>query len=547
MDATRVPPNSAQDKKFWEQETQEMTSSLLQHDLTITSDMNVIRFQKRITGALSVLMDYPTRVPYPEFEKLSREEQPMVTQFYTLMRTTNLQVLVDVVMQATLSHVKHTLGMEQPTFEDLLAMPLPTDADKKLWLVYFDGTERRDIIEIQEGAHESGTIVRRGKYVGSSVDNRGGGVRLAKHERAAVSKQSSEKKQRHHEELCRPGCKANLRVLAIFHHNVVEKPYIGLLETLFVALLGTFVRRERPRTHNPACCYELYDEMRERSDMPVIEGDGLNGALPIHQGMTAIKHADQTFYCTVCGQELRPYSKARNACRLVDRGNPLGSRRCGPCHTAFSKDGKERTPGPDGKFRSSGGMRKQHQAWVAEGNADVCGNAACAALRQPGANFSGWMENARCGDCYAYLSYYKQSENSIAGVQERQPSEKELLARKHIWTVEEDELLKAQCELGMVYGTIARDYFPDMPAQTLRIRMGILKASRKLSRQTTKPKAPPWNDEEVKLLQDAVENKTKPKSIEHLLPQRSISAIHVKMGELRKKAQKETEFDSLGV
>ncbi|KAL7950509.1 hypothetical protein V8C42DRAFT_122840 [Trichoderma barbatum] len=131
--------------------------------------------------------------------------------------------------------------------------------------------------------------------------------------------------------------------------------------------------------------------MRTRSGMPVIEGDGLNGALPIHQGMTEIKHADETFHCTVYGQEFAPQSKARSVCRLIDRGNPLGSRRCGPCHTAFSKDGKEHTPGADGEFRGNGEMRKQHQAWVAEGNADVCGNTACAALRQPGANFSGWM------------------------------------------------------------------------------------------------------------------------------------------------------------
>lgn len=36
-----------------------------------------------------------------------------------------------------------------------------------------------------------------------------------------------------------------------------------------------------------------------------------------------------------------------------------------------------------------------------KGNTDVCGNAAYAALRQPGANFSRWMENATCCDCYA--------------------------------------------------------------------------------------------------------------------------------------------------
>ncbi|EHK16712.1 uncharacterized protein TRIVIDRAFT_92415 [Trichoderma virens Gv29-8] len=35
-------------------------------------------------------------------------------------------------------------------------------------------------------------------------------------------------------------------------------------------------------------------------------------------------------------------------------------------------------------------------------------------------------------------------------------------------------------------------------------------------------------------------DRTKPKDTNHLLPQRSVSAIHVKMGELRKKVRKET-------
>jgi hypothetical protein len=53
-------------------------------------------------------------------------------------------------------------------------------------------------------------IIRRGKYIGSSVDYRGGGVRLARHARATISKRSSKVGQRHHEDLCKEGTEANL-------------------------------------------------------------------------------------------------------------------------------------------------------------------------------------------------------------------------------------------------------------------------------------------------------------------------------------------------
>jgi len=81
-----------------------------------------------------------------------------------------------------------------------------------------------------ENRYKTDRIIRRGKYVGSSVDYRGGGMRLARHAQAAISKRSSEVKQRHHEELCKEGTEANLRILAVFECDPQIKPYVPIVE-----------------------------------------------------------------------------------------------------------------------------------------------------------------------------------------------------------------------------------------------------------------------------------------------------------------------------
>lgn len=69
-------------------------------------------------------------------------------------------------------------------------MPKPKLDQTECWLVYFDGTVRWEILEEPENCRKTDRVIRRGKYVGSSVDYRGGGVRLARHARAAISKRT---------------------------------------------------------------------------------------------------------------------------------------------------------------------------------------------------------------------------------------------------------------------------------------------------------------------------------------------------------------------
>jgi hypothetical protein len=75
-------------------------------------------------------------------------------------------------------------------FDELLEMPKPKPDQTNCWLVYFDGIVRWEILEEPENRLKTDRIIRRGKYVGSSVDYRGGGVRLDRHARAAISKEA---------------------------------------------------------------------------------------------------------------------------------------------------------------------------------------------------------------------------------------------------------------------------------------------------------------------------------------------------------------------
>ena len=292
-------------------------------------DQDIIRFQQRLNAAVMELVDYPRQLPFPEFKKLPRNKRAMGTSAFVIFNVSEASSLADLILKSIPHYVQKALGKVRPTFDDLVAMPEPTADQRKCWLVYVDATVRWQMSGSAGNRHRTGLILRRGKYVGASVDSRGGGVRLDRHAQAAKSKKSIEAKQRHHAELCQEGTEANLRILASFDCDQQLKPYVPLAETIFMALIGTFAGRERMGEYNPQTCYELYDSIRNRSRMPDIDGDGLNGALSIHQGMVGVVSGRQTYHCIVCKLVLLPGTSVRDHSRLVQPGNPIGPRRCG--------------------------------------------------------------------------------------------------------------------------------------------------------------------------------------------------------------------------
>jgi hypothetical protein len=315
-------------------------------------DQDITRFQQRLNATLMELVEYPTRIPYPAFKKLARNGRAMGTAIFTILNVNRASTLAALILKGIPHYVQKALGKIQPTFDDLLAMPKPKPDQTKCWLVYFDGTVRWEISGHPENCRKTDRIIRRGKYVGSSVDYRGGGVRLDRHAQAAISKRSSEVKQRHHEELCKEGTEANLRILAAFECDPQIKLYVPIVETIFMTLVGTFVGREKTGEHNPQACYDLYDRVRSRARMPDIDGDGLNGALSIRQGVIGVSSGRQTYYCIICKRELRPNTSHRDHSRLVELGNPLGPRRCQRCDRVFKDYGEERISSADGSFYS---------------------------------------------------------------------------------------------------------------------------------------------------------------------------------------------------
>lgn len=275
-------------------------------------DQDITRFPHRLNVTLMELVDYPTRMPYPKFKKLARKA------VFTILNVNTASTLATLILKGIPKYVQKVLGKTQPRFDDLLEMPKPKPDQTNCWLVYFDGTVRWEILEEPENRRKTDRIIRRGKYIGSSVDYRGGGVRLDRHARAPLSKRSSEVRQRHHEELCKEGTKANLRILAVFERDPQIKLYVPIAETLFMILIGTFVGREKMGEHNPQACYDLYDRVRSMAGIPDIDGDGLNGALSIHQGVIGVSSGRQTYYCIICKRELQPNTSHRDHSRLVE-------------------------------------------------------------------------------------------------------------------------------------------------------------------------------------------------------------------------------------
>ncbi|KAF4960937.1 hypothetical protein FGADI_587 [Fusarium gaditjirri] len=273
---------------------------------TPSTSRNIARFQERILAIVSELIDYPRQLPFPSYKQLPRDRRAMSTAFYTIFNTSSASSITNLLLPTVPTQVQDLFGKVSPKCDDLLGLPEPTALEKTRWMVYFDGTVRWETEDHPDDPfirRRTGVIVRRGKYVGSSVDYRGGGVRLNRHVSAAKTKTSLEKKQLHHQELCREGTEANLRILASFDRDPRYKPYVPLLETIFMALIGTFAGRELPGRYNPKPCYDLYDRIRDRAKIPDIDGDGLNKALSIHQGMVGQAVSRQTFVCI--NQEIR--------------------------------------------------------------------------------------------------------------------------------------------------------------------------------------------------------------------------------------------------
>lgn len=432
-------------------------------------------FQERMLAAVTELVDYPCRIPFPNYKQLPRDRRAMSTAFYTIFNTSSACAITNLLLRTIPLCVQDVLGKPQPSFDELIALPEPTTEERTRWLVYFDGTIRWQMEDHPDDPsirRKTDRITRRGKYVGSSVDYRGGGVRLDRHISAVNTKHSAERRQLHHQELCQEGTEANLRILAVFDRDLPGKPYVPLLESIFMAFIGTFAGRETIGRHNPEPCYELYDRIRGRANMPDIDGDGLNKALSIHQGMVGQAVSRQTFFCMVCNRELKPDTSERSHSRLVEDGNPIGPRRCQSCYRHITKYKEDRKPNSRSRFDEREQKRKQHQLWVAAGNADVYGNPACAAARVPGSSFTGFMKDARCANCADYLNQQANKNISRGQRRERQPQLRELEARDHSWTHDEDVLLQSHVTLSgkTAWKKLALDHFPYMTAQSLKSR-----------------------------------------------------------------------------
>ncbi|KAM0563273.1 hypothetical protein ACHAPJ_000991 [Fusarium lateritium] len=515
---------------------------------------NVARFQKRMLAAVTELVDYPRRIPYPNYKQLPRDRRAMSTAFYTIFNTSSPSSIANLLLRTIPLRVQDVLGKSEPKFGDLISLPEPTSEERACWLVYFDGTVRWQMEDVPDDPfvrRKTACVARRGKYVGSSVDFRGGGVRLDRHTVAAKTKHSGERRQLHHHELCQEGTETNLRVLAVFDRDPRSKPYVPLLETIFMALLGTFAGRESTGRHNPEPCYELYDKIRSCMGIPDIEGDGLNKALSIHQGMVGQAIGRQTLFCMICNRELKPDTSERSHSRLVEEGNPVGARRCQTCHRHFTKHKQERKPNADTMFEDRGQKREQHQLWVAAGNADVYGNPACAAPRVPGSSFTGFMADARCANCADYLNQQAKKKIPESQRQERKPQLRELRARNYAWTHDEDALLQSLVTSSSgktAWKELVTDHFPQMTAQSLKERFALLKAER-LEQNKKTPETPStvvltskksigktraWTDNELELLKTAIKDGKTARSMQDSLPGRTMTAIGSKMSWLRK-------------
>jgi hypothetical protein len=89
----------------------------------------------------------------------------------------------------------------------------------------------------------------------------------------------------------------------------------------------------------------------------------------------------------------------------------------------------------------------------------------------------------RCQNCASFLKYQKTKNTPKTEIKKRPPQERELVARRHVSTPKEDEILKVTSKADMKFTEIVVEHFPQMTAQVLRERIAIVKTNERKARR----------------------------------------------------------------
>lgn len=98
----------------------------------------------------------------------------------------------------------------------------------------------------------------------------------------------------HYQTLCRQNVQSNFRYLAVFTDEI-ESGYLMLLETVFMAILGTYQFHGRTNIDVSPSSYDLVAQIRAEVGLPQVSWLGINAAIPMMQGFT--RRTNKTSAC----------------------------------------------------------------------------------------------------------------------------------------------------------------------------------------------------------------------------------------------------------
>ncbi len=375
---------------------------------------NVQRFQALIRVMIKFIRDEAQTYGDKEWDK--NERRAIAWSFVRFLRKRTLEYVVGAVIGMIPLPVQSILGRPDLEAANLLELPnIPEE--RTISGVY------ADIATLAATLAGSPAPDVEGTYVGSSVGLSYPGVRGRVKEHRKVSVRDYDKlpeslQTKHYRIICRKDVTPNFRLLAVVPATDCNRYPVGFAEGFMCIYLNTVSLT--PSKHNPASTLDFAKRCRQHANesghgsLPDFGGLGMNGASPLLQGMSVpdpLRKAHKEWAKThpdVCGNP--KCGKARykkNPWKFVGFKEES---RCPPCARYRDSEGVD-DPSPRPALTKAASHRsstyKDHLAWVAAGNPDVCQG--CKEARP-----ENWRDKRWVGFCKEslYQSCYKKK-NSL--------------------------------------------------------------------------------------------------------------------------------------
>ncbi|KAL2854943.1 hypothetical protein BJY01DRAFT_243393 [Aspergillus pseudoustus] len=266
--------------------------------------------------------------------ELEDAQRPMTIGFSRIIGRLSVSDIVAIFVAGISAEVQSLFEKPKLTAEDLLGLPntRPVRKDKRQG-IYLD-------LALGDIEFRGGQKIKCDGYVGSAGKFE---RRTGEHDRIAElygpeDLPNDHKSSLHYHQICRPGVRNEFRRLAVFDKRI-QPGYLLILESFFIIALDTFKFNGSYKKYGNKASFDFVQEIQETVNLPRIDWQGMNAALPLRQGF---RHPAGKLSSPCANPDCevmtypnfgpnRPADASPTPRHHLHPGDPLGPYICGAC------------------------------------------------------------------------------------------------------------------------------------------------------------------------------------------------------------------------